>query len=177
MANEQRKITPFLREQFKGAHGFLEATLGDATPEQVHWAPPGKARPIAAHYAHVLVSEDNTVNGMLKGATPLAATALTGRTGVSELPPQGFDWGEWAQRVQVDLPALRQYAQAVYANTYDYLSSLTDEDLERPLDLSALGVGQQTVGWMLAVLLGNVDHHCGEISCLKGLQGAKGYPM
>jgi hypothetical protein len=177
MVEESRKVTSFLRSQFQAAHAYLEGTLAGATASQAHWQPPGRALPLGAEYAHVVVSEDGVVNGMLKGAPPLMATSWAGSTGLSALPPQGFEWEEWARGVQVDLPALREYAKAVYANNDEYLASLSDGDLDRTLDLSAVGSGQQTLGWFLNVMLGNVLTHCGEISCLKGLQGAKGYPM
>lgn len=177
MASDKNRVISFLRGQFQGAHGMLEGTVADVTTEQAHWAPPGKALPLAAHYAHIVVSEDAIISGMLKGGPPLAATIWAGKTGLSEMPPQGFDWVQWAKRVRVNLAELREYARAVYENTDGYLASLSDDDLARPLDLSSLGVGEKTFGWMLSIQLGNVDHHCGEISCLKGLQGAKGYPM
>jgi hypothetical protein len=80
--------------------------------------------------------------------------------------------------VQVDLSALRQYAQAVYAASDAYLASLKPEDLNQPVDVSAFGLGEQTVGWMLNnAVVGHVNNHCGEVSCLKGLQGVKGYPF
>jgi hypothetical protein len=48
--------------------------------------------------------------------------------------------------------------------------------LNRPVDLSALGLGQSTLGYVLINgILGNALTHCGEISCLKGLQSARGY--
>jgi hypothetical protein len=73
---------------------------------------------------------------------------------------------------------LKSYAQAVYANTDAYLSSLTVADLARLFDLSALGIGQQTVATALSMLvLIHVGNMTGETSCLKGLQGTKGYPF
>ncbi len=177
MASDNKGIISFLRGQFELSHGILEGTMDDVSAEQAHWAPPGQALPLAAHYAHIIASEDGIINGMLKGAPPLAATTCAGKTGLSEMPPQGFDWVQWARRVKVNLPELREYARVVYQNTDAYLATLSDDDLARPLDLSALGVGEKTVGWMLSIQVANADHHCGEISCLKGLQGAKGYPM
>ena len=77
--------------------------------------------------------------------------------------------------VRLDLPAARAYAQAVYAATDAYLAGLTAEDLDRDVDL--FGMSQS-----LGAALGNfVIGHChdmmGEISCLKGLQGVRGYPF
>jgi hypothetical protein len=86
--------------------------------------------------------------------------------------------GAEKNRVKVDLPALRKYAQAVYAASDEYLASLTDDDLNRPVNLSALGLGESTVGYVLTNgALGNAFSHSGEISWLKGLQGKRGYPF
>ena len=171
-----------LRLQFDFAHQVVEGTMADVTPEQAHWSPPGIATPLGASYAHVILSEDLVVNGMLKQAAPLMASDWAGRTGLSEpmpLPGPGWvDYAGWNRRVQVELPALKEYAQAVYASTGEYLSSLTPEDLDTPIDLSGLGFSQSNLGWVLsALVVGHVNNIAGEISCLKGLQGAKGYPF
>jgi hypothetical protein len=159
---------------FQTSHGWLEGTIEPVTPEQAAWAPAGAATPIGAQYAHILFSEDFLIGGAIRGGAPLAMSTWQGRTGVSEPPPAG-EWAEWARRVEVDLPAARQYAQAVYGATEAYLASATEEDLTRGIDLSAFGFGVQTVEYVLNNLHINAAAHCGEISCLKGLQGAKGY--
>jgi DinB superfamily len=166
-----------LRAQYKGAHDVLEATMQDVTAEMAHWSPPGIANLLGATYAHVVTGEDAILNGMAKGAAPLLATSWAGKTGLSELPPMGGSWSEWSHRVQVDVAAARAYGQAVYADTDAYLATLTDADLGRTVDLSPMGLGQQGLGWLLSIMLNNVAWHTGEISCLKGLQGAKGYPF
>ncbi len=171
-----------VREFLKQANDYLEMTMADVTPEQAHWTPPGVANPLGASYAHVVMSQDMVVNGMLRGQAPLFVSTWAGRTGASEpMPMPGPEWtnyGPWTRSVQVDLPAMREYAQAVYAASDDYLASLTPEDLDRPMDLSSLGVGQVNLAWALHMLLiGHVNNIHGEISCLKGLQGAKGYPF
>jgi hypothetical protein len=165
-----------LREQVQQAHAFLHATMEDVTPEQAHWIPPGTANPLAATYVHAIASQDAVIHMVLQGGTPLYASEWADRTGVSEIRP--LSTAEWARTVQVDLPALHRYAQAVHAATDAYLATLTDADLARMVDLTNLGLGQVTAGYILnRLLLGHVDTMCGEISCLKGLQGARGYPM
>ncbi len=165
-----------LRQQLQEAHQFLEMTMQDVTAEQAHWAPPGKASPLGANYAHLVTGEDFIIHGMLKGGAPLAASAGAGKVGVSELPPQDGAWDQWARKVKVDLPALRQFAQSVYAASDEYLASLTPDDLSRPVELP--GLGQQNVAFVVSgAVIGHVNSHMGEISCLKGLQGAKGYPF
>ncbi|MBI4269555.1 MAG: DinB family protein [Candidatus Rokubacteria bacterium] len=185
MAGDESKGVSLLREHYQAAIQLLEGTMEGVTPEQAHWVPPGTAHPIGANYAHVVVGQDLLVNGRLKDGTPLFAGTRAGRTGLNELPPRpdpakpGFpDWSRWARQVKIDLGGLRSYAREVYAATDAYLASLTDADLTRTVDLSALGLGQMPVKQLLLrALLGNTLTHCGEISCLKGLQGSKGYPF
>jgi len=173
--------TSLLRQQFQNAHGWLEGTMQDVTPAQARWAPPGRANPLGATYAHILLSEDAMINGMVKGGASLFATTWAGKTGLSEMPPPPSDsqpWDAWARRVRVDLPALRQYAQAVYAASDECLALLKPESLTRTVDLSAFGMGEESVGNFLgSVAAAHVRDHSGEISCLKGLQGARGFPF
>lgn len=170
-----------LRTQLQYAHEWLEATIADTTEEQAHWTPPGVANPLGATYAHAVVAEDMIVSGMLKQSAPLCASAWAGKTGLSEpMPAPGPEWanyGPWTRRVQIDLPALREYAQAVYASTDAYLASLAPADLDQVIDLTNFGFGPVNVGWIISrLVIGHLDNECGEISCLKGLQGVRGYP-
>jgi len=168
--------TTLLREQVQQAHAFLEATMEGVTPEQAHWIPPGVANPLAATYVHAIASEDLAINQILKGGAPLYASEWAEKTGISEVQP--LTTAEWARRVRIDLPTTRRYARAVHAATDAYLATLTDEDLKRNLDLSSFGLGQMTVAALLSqMVFGHIDNMCGEISVLKGLQGAKGYPI
>ena len=171
-----------LREDLKDAHDLLEAVMADVTPEAMIWMPPGRANPVGATYAHVVLSEDRTINGVLRHERPLYETTWAGRMGLSDLmPSQGPDWQtyvDWTRRVRIDLPAFREYARGVYANTEQYLAGLKPEDLDRRLDLSGTGEGQVTLGSVLSrQVVAHADNIAGEISCLKGLQGLQGYPF
>jgi hypothetical protein len=167
------------RSLLRNAHEFLEGTVADVTPTQFAWDPPGTAFSIAANYAHVLTSEDFGFHRLLLGKDLLAATDWAGAFGPGGVPPlgPGGDLKAWSRTATVDLPTLRRYGQAVYAATDRVLASLAPTDLERPLDLSAAGFGQQTWLFVLTAVLANASLHTGEISCLKGQQGGKGYPV
>lgn len=170
------QATTLLREQIQQAHGFLEATMEGVTSEQAHWTPPGTANPLAATYVHAIASEDAAINLVLKGDAPLYTTVWAEKTGISEVHP--LTTAQWARSVQIDLPTTRNYAQAVHEATDTYLATLTDEELARDLDLTRFGLGHMTVGTLLnRMVLGHIDNMCGEISCLKGLQGGRGYPI
>jgi hypothetical protein len=170
-----------LQIQLQHARQWLAGTTADVTDDVAHWTPPGVANPLGATYTHLVVSEDMIVNGLLKQCPPLFATSWDGRTGLSEpMPLPGPEWenyGSWARRVQIDLPALRDYERAVQANTDEYLNALSPADLDTAVDLTNLGFGEVTVGWVIGrLLIGHIDNECGEIACLKGLQGVRGYP-
>lgn len=76
----------------------------------------------------------------------------------------------------LDLSALRSYARAIYAATEEYLASLSDKQLLQTVDLSGIGLGTPTTLQVLSVnVVGHAYSHSGEIACLKGLQGSKGY--
>ncbi|MDQ6833795.1 MAG: hypothetical protein M3008_10370, partial [Chloroflexota bacterium] len=94
----------------------------------------------------------------------------------NEPMPQGpFD--EWSRTTQFDVPALRAFGKAVFANTESYIASLTPEDLDREIDLTSWGMGKVPLGVFIGgITLANTNWHCGEISLIKGLQGMKGYP-
>lgn len=184
MTTAENRAVALLRDQVKDAYRYLDGVTGDLTSEDAHWKPPGTALPAGAVYAHVVVATDAVVHAILKGGAPLFAAEWAGRIGLSELPPQpdpanpGFpDWTAWSRRVTVDLASLRKYAGAVEKSIDGYLSTLSDADLRRPIDLSAVGLGQVTAGFMLNnAVLGHLHCHGGEIACLKGLQGKKGLP-
>lgn len=162
------------------ARQWMAGTMNGVTDEQAHHTPPGIANPLGATYAHLVVSEDMLVNGLLRGQPPLAATSWEGKTGLSEPMPwldRWAEYGPWTRRVQIDLDALRAYAQAVFDNTDAYIASLSEEDLERKIDMSAAGMGEVPVAWVIGrLLIGHIDNECGEIACLKGIQGVRGYP-
>ena len=170
-------LAALLRGQLKAAHDVLEGTMQGVTPEMAAWQPPGTANSLGATYAHVVVSEDGLLNGMGCGIMPLMAGSWAGKTGLSEPPPLDGKWHEWGQRLTVDVDALRAYAQAVFTASDEYLASISDSDLDQMHDFSALGFGQQSLGWLCSILIANVQWHTGEVSCLKGLQGEKGYPF
>ena len=109
-----------LRMQLNTAHQTMEGTMEGVTPEMAHWMPPGRANPIGASYAHVVQSEDAIINGIFKQQAPMFASQWLNKAGFSEpMPSTGPEWSNypaWTRRVQVDLPAIREFAQAVYAN-------------------------------------------------------------
>jgi hypothetical protein len=170
-----------IKDELKNAREVFEGTVADVTEEQLHKDPGGKALPLGSVYAHLIFSEDVIIHGMLQGKAALADSTWKEKTGTSEpMPPMDEHWSTannvWAKKVKIDLKQLREYAKAVYTETDAYVASLKDEDLEREIDLGAWG--KQKIAYMMyGFIIGHTFSLAGEISALKGLQGAKGYPF
>ena len=170
------KTVTLLRKQLNLAHDWFEGTMADVTQEQADIQPAGTAHSIASRYAHLVVGEDILINSVVRGGAPMYAGEYAGKTGISE--PRLDSPLEWARSVRVDMDSARRYAQAVYANSDAYLSTLQEADLERTVDLSEMNMGQWTLdAFLLGLVIGHVRDIMGEVSALKGTQGLQGYPF
>lgn len=170
-----------IKDQLKDAHETLESTFADVTEEILHKDPGGKAFPVGSLYAHLVFSEDVIVHTMLQTKTPLYKGEWVGKTGTdSPMPEMDANWSAnneaWSKGVKVDLKQIRDYAKAVYSATDAYVATLTDADLEREVDLGAWG--KKTVASLLhSFIIAHTNSLTGEISAIKGVHGAKGYPF
>ncbi len=166
-----------LHEQFNFMHSVLDQMIDGLTPEQLQYNPDGLTMPIAANLSHMLSGEDIMLHTFVIGGTALCHGEWAGRTGSSELQEWGTDMATWGDKVVVDLEQTKQYAQAVYAQTAAYLDSINAADLDRTVDLSGFGMGDQPVGVVFALMIANTQWHTGEIAAVKGMQGLQGYPF
>lgn len=164
------------REGLRWAYELLEMVMADVTPELAHATPPGIANPLAAIYAHAILDLDMIPSFILQRKLPLYQTTWKGKTGISN--PQWQMSFDWARRVQVDLPVAKEFAKAAYEKADAYFAAFTEEDLAREVDLTAAGLGKRPMSWCLsALVISHLNNMIGEISVLKGIQGAKGYPF
>src|SRR3970282_690461 len=115
--------------------------------------PAGKALAAGPLYFHLAAGEDLFLN-MMTGRQPLAMGAYSGKTGASEPYPMGGSYDGGANGVEIDLSQLREYVQAVFKNTEDYVGGLSAEDLDRELDLTSAGLGKMSLGAFITVTSG-----------------------
>lgn len=172
--------TQVLLTQLQAAHSTLEQTMDGVTEEVAHFQPAGTANPIAGTYAHLVFSEDQFIHLFLKKDQPLLETTFKGKTGASEVQPSEWvvAYPAWLRSVKIDVKTFREYAKAVYADTEAYLATLTDEDLEKDVDMSSFGMGTRKVYDFIGnMITGHVFPIMGEVAVLKGIQGLKGYPF
>ena len=178
-------IITALREQLASSHWLLEQCIEGMTAEQLWWTPPGTANSVADNYLHVILNEDDIIQGLLQKKPPLSVSLWTGKTGLSTLPGvhgagvhRSAEWAQWVHSLTVDWSTFRLYAQAAYTASDSYLAGYPAGELDRRIDLSAFGLGTQSLNWALYnLVIGHAASHTGEIAAVKGGQGLKGHPF
>ncbi len=160
-----------LQQQMQSLHGTLEAAIRDCPPEVLAKKLPGSTiNSIGAIYAHTIFGEDGLLNGLVRGGTPVYfAGGWAPKVGLDM--PQGGMEPDWD--VTLDLDLFRQYAAAVYQATDDFLSTVTDADLDRVVD-PGFAPPTPVRSFVANILAWHVATHQGEISALKGVQGFNG---
>ncbi len=157
------------------ALGNLKQVTADLTQEQADWMPPGIANPIGGLYWHTIAGMDMVVHGWGMGKPSLFQEAgwqekvvISATEAKEGHPPEIRD-------TRVDLAALHEYTKVVAEVVQGWLASLTPDDLDRIIKTPAgeLSLAQA----METFVIWHINAHCGEISALKGCQGAKGYPF
>ncbi len=166
-----------LRGQLGQAHEIIEQAVAGLTPEQLHHRGEGSTiQSIGGIYAHMVTSEDYLLNVMVR-----------------EQPTFVFESGGWLEKTgfnpgsdgrlsektsaaarEANFGALREYAQAVYAETDAWLATLSEADLERPIHVAWLGADMPLGQFLGTVIVWHAIHHGGEICALIGVQGGQG---
>jgi hypothetical protein len=143
------------------AFEVLDYVTNDLTQEQIDWQPPGVACSIGSILSHL-----NTYLDFF-----LREVCIEKRFEILKSPPPPEIV---MKEVQVDLHDMQIRTENIRTITKDWLSSLTPADLEIEFESA---IGTINVGQMIeAYIIWHINVHCGEISLLKGCQGAKGYP-
>lgn len=166
-----------LKNAFGGAHMWFQGTVADLTEEQANAVPPGVSLPIGALIAHILHCEDVMINQIIRSEPAIwEQDGWKDRAGgemLLDIDPA------IARAHKVNLMPMMDYGKAVLASTQDFLGALTPAELDRELNLVPLGFPENmSLGvFLTTMLLGNTYAHTGEISCLKGSLGKRGYPF
>ena len=160
------------RLEVSHAYAWLESIVKDVTPEQVAWSPPGTANSIAVNYAHIVVNTDVDVTRYFHGKTPLVeADGWIERLGLN---PKKLD--DMDATIGIDWTLLHEYGLLVAKQIQEQADALTQAELDRSFQMipESLGIWK---GYDIYTLHGgrHVWMHGGEIACIKGLQGLRGY--
>jgi hypothetical protein len=160
-----------LQQQMNAMHDTLEAAVADCSPDMLASRLPGATiNSVGAIYAHTIFGEDGILNGLMRRQTPVYyAKGWNEKVGIDM--PQGTMEPDWT--VSLDLGLFRKYAADVYKATDEYISSATDEELDRVVELG-FAPAMPVRAAFANILVWHVATHQGEISALKGVQGVNG---
>src|SRR5215207_8806052 len=163
--------TTYMLQSLDFLHRAFRQAGDGLTPEQLNFVPDGESHSIAWVMWHAARVEDLIVQQMIQAQPAIwDAGDWAARLG---LPAKGFGTGqttEQAKAIQItDVAAFGGYADAVAEATRDYVSGLSDADLDREVQ-----VGQRTesVGQCITLhLVTHLNGHRGEVNLLRGMMG------
>lgn len=166
--------TQFVHQQVAEAHRLTDAAIAGVTDEQFNWLPPGTINPIKSALLHAAASEDNFIQSIIQGRPPLWATGgWASGIGLVEAPSGGQGWEE-AKRTVLALAPVLAYTEDVRNATDEYLTRLTDDELDRQVSFFGR---ESSVAGALAWIVAHTAFHTGEIAAVKGMQGLQGLPF
>lgn len=170
-------LVEFIEAELQRLHAMLGRATADLTPDQWHTVPAGSAAAnhIAFEMWHYARTEDNIVRFILQGRRPtvwmeggwaerLALPPVTQGTGMSVQEAQ-------AMRI-ADLPQFRQYVEAVWASTKDYLSNPDESVFDTPVMVKPLGE-MPAIRALGQVCMTHGFTHLGEIELMRTLLGLR----
>jgi len=143
--------------------------MTDVSQEMAHWQPPGLANPIADLFFHTVFGQDRFVAARMQGKAAL----INEWTERLKIPADFRHTPEAARALKTEVGVLKQYAEAVFTAVDSYLATLEEPHLEMMIEgfRGPVPLGRQ----ISAMLVTHMYEHAGEISAVKGFQGAKGY--
>jgi DinB superfamily len=161
-----------IKEMMGLARQYLDAAIQETDAKTLATKLPGATvGPIGEIYGHTIGNEDWAFNQLIQGKELIVtADGWAEKLGLKG-DPQNYDWNAVAQNHMAEL---QQYGGAVRQATDAFLDSLSDADLDKPIDFFGR---KESMGWVIAdTVLVHVAFHSGEIASLKGVMGQKGLP-
>lgn len=159
----------YARKSLEQAFKLFNIVADGMTDEQYNWEPQGTANSIARSHVHAMSSVDFFLNGTLKGGE-MAWPAFAAANGLPANPME-----IWSFPSAIPLASMKEYGANVQQSVLEYVSSLTEADLDRVVDTSFFG--QQTTAFLIQLAGTHSMGHGGDMSAVKGLQGLKGLPF
>ena len=149
--------------------GLFNTIADGMTGEQYNMNPAGTANSVAKSHVHAMTAVDFFLNGTLKGGQMLWP-AFAQANGLPDNPTE-----IWGYTGAIPLAAMKEYGASVQKSVLEYISTLTDADLDRELDTPFFG--KQTAAFLIQLADMHTMGHGGDMAAVKGLQGLKGLPF
>lgn len=161
-----------IKETLGLARQYLEAAIQETEAATLaRRLPNATIGPIGEIYGHTIGNEDWAFNQLIQGKDQLLKSG--GWATKLGLDPAATEH-DWLAVAENHFDTLQEYGKAVFAATDAFLDSISDTDLDRPIDFFGR---KESMGWVIAdTVLVHVAFHSGEIAALKGVMGLKGLP-
>jgi uncharacterized damage-inducible protein DinB len=167
-------IRKHIKNNIDSSRRYLFGAMQDVTHEQFNWLPSDNSNPISSIYFHIASAEDFYLHRVIGGgALAFMTDGWSAKTGVGQIPGPRGGWDQFRAK-QFDIAPIREYALMINAKVDVFVETVTNEELDR--EVSFLG-GMVPVSFILNSVAVHMAFHTGEISLIKGLQGAKGIPF
>jgi uncharacterized damage-inducible protein DinB len=150
------------------ADGVPEAVDG-LSEDDLAWRPAADANPIGWLVWHLLRVQDDHVAGVAGVEQVWTAQGFVSRFGLP-FDARATGYGQTSEevgRVRVAADLLVEYAEAVHRQSRDYLSGLSEDDLDRVVDKR--WDPPVTLGVRLVSVINDDTQHLGQAAYLRGL--------
>jgi len=166
------EVKEFVLKALERTPMLLANALKNVRPDELKWRPGPQANSIGFILWHVTRAEDRFIHTLIQ-QKPQVWEQPKWRQLLPNLPSDpavtggGFtsdQVGEFQTPKQEDL---MQYNQAVRAATVDFLKDLPKNELNKTIDHPRLG--KITCAEVIALLLGEINSHIGQMDYIRGL--------
>jgi uncharacterized damage-inducible protein DinB len=166
-------INMYIRRQFEQVRIHVDAAMQDMTDDLFNWIPPGTLNPISATFLHLTTAEDDFIQLTIQRKEPIwEEQEWSVKTGVITPPGPRRGWNEF-KGARVSYLPLMDYQKEVRSSTDAYIARLTDEELERHVNMFG---NETSIANVLTTMVAHSSCHAGEISAIKGMYGVMGFP-
>ncbi|GGK80768.1 mycothiol transferase [Mangrovihabitans endophyticus] len=150
--------------------GLVRQAVRDLTPDQLRWVPADGANSIGWLVWHLARVQDSHIADLLDAEQVYISGEWAPRFGLKP-SPSDTGYGATAAQVAAVAPeswtALTDYYHAVHARTADYLSGLSDDDLDAVIDEA--WDPPVTRGVRLVSIVDDDVQHAGQAAYVRGL--------
>jgi hypothetical protein len=159
----------YARKGLDQSFALLNMVADGMTDEQYNWKPEGTANSIAKSHVHGLTSVEFFICATLK-CGGMEWPAFAAEHGLPANPTE-----IWGHTGPISLAAMKDYQAKVQRTVTEYVSSLSEEDLDRQVDTAFFG--KKDAAFLLSLASIHLMGHAGDMAAIKGVQGLKGLPF
>jgi uncharacterized damage-inducible protein DinB len=167
------KVNELFDDMFGRIPDLVHTAVDGLTPEQLHWAPAPGANSIGWLVWHLTRVQDSHLTELIGGDQVWESGDWPARFGLSGKAATASNTGYGHSAAQVDTvrpkdaQALTDYYAAVHQRTVDYLTKLTDAELDRVVDDRF--DPPVTLGVRLVSVVDDDVQHAGQAAYVRGL--------